>query len=145
MTTSKTTDEIRGVMDVLKLDVVASYFDKDDDEIDPYVVYEGVSVDAFNEYVGDGEGLRIALRFLSLYDGRMVIVELPTTVHESTVRIFESEFLAATGNRREVASRGSMTASRDANPTRRLMRHLVQRELRSTEHRHRHLAPLLIG
>ncbi|GMF25789.1 unnamed protein product [Phytophthora lilii] len=49
MTTLKTADEIRGVMHALKLDVVASYFDQDDDEIDPYVVCEGVSVDAFNQ------------------------------------------------------------------------------------------------
>ncbi|GMF36364.1 unnamed protein product [Phytophthora lilii] len=116
MTTSKTADEIRRVMDALKLDVVASYFVKDDDEIDPYVVCDGVSVDAFNEYVGDGEGLRIALRFLALYDGRSVIVELPTKVHESTARKFEYEFMTATGNGREVASGGSMTARRAANP-----------------------------
>ena len=35
MTTANTADEIRGVMDALKLDVVARYFDQDDDEIDP--------------------------------------------------------------------------------------------------------------
>ncbi|POM74870.1 Hypothetical protein PHPALM_8099 [Phytophthora palmivora] len=116
MTTANTADDIRGVMDALKLDVVASYFDQDDDEIDPYVVCEGVSVDAFNEYVGDGEGLRIALRFLALYDGRLVIVELPTKVHESTADVFKYEFMDATGNRREVASGGSMTARRDGNP-----------------------------
>jgi hypothetical protein len=111
MTTSKSANDIRGVMNALKLDVVASYFDQDADEIDPYVVCEGVSVTAFNQYVGDGEGLRIALRFLALYDGRIVIVELPTTVHESTAEEFKNEFLATSGNRREVASRGSMTAS----------------------------------
>ncbi|GMF12764.1 unnamed protein product [Phytophthora lilii] len=116
MTTSKSADEIRGVMDALKLDLVASYFDKDDDEIDPYVVCEGVSVDAFNEYVGDGEGLRIALRFLALYDRRIVIVELPTKVHESTARSFEKMFNRASGNDLEVASGGSMTARRAANP-----------------------------
>jgi hypothetical protein len=116
MTTSKTAAEVRGIMDALNLDVVASYFDKDDDEIDPYVVCEGVSVTAFNQYVGDGEGLRIALRFLALYDGRIVIVELPTTVHESTADVFKYEFMDATRNRREVASRGSMTASIAALP-----------------------------
>ncbi|GMF19424.1 unnamed protein product [Phytophthora lilii] len=111
MTTSKTADEIRGVMDALKLEVIASYFDQDDDEIDPYVVCEGVSVTAFNKYVGDGEGLRIPLRFLALHDGRLVIVELPTEVHESTARNFESKFLRAAGNEDEVAQKGSMTAS----------------------------------
>ncbi|KAK1936787.1 hypothetical protein P3T76_010222 [Phytophthora citrophthora] len=107
MTTLKTADDIRVAIDALELDEVASYFDQDDDEIDPYVVCEGVSIDAFNEYVGDGEGLRISLRFLALYDGRLVIVDLPTTVHESTARSFESEFLAATGNdaRLQVAAR----------------------------------------
>ena len=54
MTTLKTADESRGEMHALKLDVVASYFDKDVDEIEPYVVCNGVSIDAFNKYVGDG-------------------------------------------------------------------------------------------
>ncbi|GMF49253.1 unnamed protein product [Phytophthora fragariaefolia] len=116
MTTSKTAEEIRGVMDALKLDVVASYLDEDDDEIDPYVVCEGVSVTAFNKYVGDGEGLRIPLRFLALYDGRIVIVDLPTTAHESTVAKFTNKFLRATGNEDEIGERGSMTARRAANP-----------------------------
>ncbi|KAF4145743.1 hypothetical protein GN958_ATG05060 [Phytophthora infestans] len=116
MTTSKTADEILVVVDALNLEVVASYFDQDDNEIDPYVVCEGVIVTAFNKYVGDGEGLRIPLRFLALYDGRMVIVELPTKVHERTAREFESEFLTAAGNGREVAKGGSMTARRAANP-----------------------------
>ncbi|KAF4140518.1 putative Uma2 domain-containing protein [Phytophthora infestans] len=116
MTTSKTADEIRGVMDALKLEVIATYFDQDDDELDPYVVCEGVSIAAFNEYVGDGEGLRIPLRFLALNDGRIVIVELPTKVHESTAFEFLSEFLAATGNRREVGKCGSMTARIAGNP-----------------------------
>ncbi|ETI31413.1 hypothetical protein F443_21604 [Phytophthora nicotianae P1569] len=116
MTTSKTADEIGGVMDALKLEVIASYFEQDDDEIDPYVVCEGVSVTAFNKYVGDGEGLRIPLRFLALYDGRIVIVELPTKVHESTTRKFESKFLRAAGNEDEAAQGGSMTARRAANP-----------------------------
>ncbi|KAF4131700.1 hypothetical protein GN958_ATG19103 [Phytophthora infestans] len=110
MTTSKTANEIRGVMDALKLEVIASYFDQDDDEI------EGVSVTAFNTYVGDGEGLRIPLRFLALNDERIVIVELPTTVHESTAASFEKMFNRASGNDLEVASCRSMTARRAGNP-----------------------------
>ncbi|CEG50324.1 uncharacterized protein PHALS_08043 [Plasmopara halstedii] len=113
---TNTANEICAVMDALKLDEIASYFDQDGDEIDPYVVCEGVSVDAFNEYVGEGEGLRIALRFLALHDGRIVIVDLPTTVHESTARSFEKVFNLASGNALEVASRGSMTASIAALP-----------------------------
>ncbi|KAL8023521.1 hypothetical protein Plhal710r2_c006g0028151 [Plasmopara halstedii] len=116
MTTANTADEIRVAIDALELDVVASYFDNDDDEIDPYVVCEGVSIAAFNKYVGDGEGLRIALRFIALHDGRIVIVDLPTTVHESTARSFESKFLRAAGNEDEIATKGSMTARRAANP-----------------------------
>lgn len=116
MTTLKTAIEIRRVMNGLNLDQVASYFDRDH-KIDPYVACEGVSVDAFNEYVGDGEGLRIGVRFLALYNGRIVIVDLSTTVHECTVRNFVSEFLAASGNGRDVACRGSMTAYRIADQT----------------------------
>ncbi|ETN20010.1 hypothetical protein PPTG_03110 [Phytophthora nicotianae INRA-310] len=93
-------------MGALKLEVIASYFDQDDDEIDPYVVCEGVSVTAFNKYVGDGEGLRIPLRFFVLYDGRIVIVELPTEVHESTAAEFTSKFLGAAGNEDEIGKRG---------------------------------------
>ncbi|KAF0715504.1 Aste57867_3342 [Aphanomyces stellatus] len=114
-TLSRTAYDILDRINSLNLEDVASYFDKDDDDIDPYVVCDGVSVDAFNAYVGDGEGLRVALRFLDLSaDGRILIVELPTTVHESTARNFEFAFLVASGNGHEVASRGSMTASRDA-------------------------------
>ncbi|KAF4135408.1 hypothetical protein GN958_ATG15401 [Phytophthora infestans] len=116
MTTLKTVDDIRVAIDALELDVAASYFDNDDDEIDPYVVCEGVSIAAFNEYVGDGEGLRIPLRFLALDDGRLVIVELPTSVHESTAASFEKMFNRASGNDLEVASRRSMTARRPGNP-----------------------------
>ncbi|KAE8894142.1 hypothetical protein PF003_g21902 [Phytophthora fragariae] len=76
MTTSKTADDIRGVLDALNLDVVASYFDK---------------------MTTKSLRLRIPLRFLALDDGRIVIVELPTTVHESTARTFEWRFLDAGG------------------------------------------------
>ncbi|KAL7678780.1 hypothetical protein Plhal304r1_c092g0172221 [Plasmopara halstedii] len=106
MTTANTADEIRVAIDALELDAVASYFDNDDDEIDPYVVCEGVSIAAFNKYVGDGEGLRIALRFIALHDGRIVIVDLPTEVHESTAAEFTSKFLRAAGNEDEIAKGG---------------------------------------
>jgi hypothetical protein len=72
-----------------------------------------VSVDAFNKYIGDGEGLRIGLRFLDLSDdGRIVVVGLPTTVHERTADIFESKFLRAAGNEDEMGRDGSTTARR---------------------------------
>lgn len=88
MTTSKFAGKICGVMDALKLDEIASYFAKDD-EIGPYVVCGGVSINAFNEYVGDGEELRIALRFLDLNHGGISIVDLPTVVHGSTVMLLD--------------------------------------------------------
>ncbi|OQR83081.1 hypothetical protein THRCLA_10991, partial [Thraustotheca clavata] len=117
LTLPRTARDILDRINSLNLDDVASYFDKDDDDIDPYVVCEGVSVDAFNAYVGDGEGLRVALRFLELSaDGSILIVELPSRVHESTVLKFGSEFLDASGNRREVAKGGATTASRAALP-----------------------------
>ena len=110
---SKTAHDVLDIMNALNLNDVARHFDKDD--VGPYPVCDGVSVDAFNAYVGDGEGLRVALRFLDLSDdGRILIVELPTTVHESTADKFKFEFVTASGNGHEVASRGSMTASRDA-------------------------------
>ncbi|ETP00575.1 hypothetical protein F441_22031, partial [Phytophthora nicotianae CJ01A1] len=112
-TQSKTAREIRDIIDALEFDDIASYFEQDDDEIDPYVVCDGVSVGAFNRYIGDGERLRFALRFLQLSDdGRILIVDLSTTVHESTVQCFEFEFLTATGNGRLVKIGGSTTVSR---------------------------------
>jgi hypothetical protein len=116
-TLPRTARDILDRINSLNLEDVASHFDKDDDDIDPYVVCDGVSVDAFNAYVGDGEGLRVSLRFLDLSaDGRILIVELPTKVHESTARTFEKEFNLATGNAREVATSGSMTVRRAALP-----------------------------
>ncbi|KAE8894256.1 hypothetical protein PF003_g21897 [Phytophthora fragariae] len=123
----------------------ASYFDQDDDEIAPYVVCEGVSVTAFNKYVGDGEGLRIPLRFLALDDGRIVIVELPTTVHESTVRNFESKFLRAAGNDDEIAQRGAMTTTRAASPKKEADATFGPMRSTLNRHRFRHVAPWLIG
>ncbi|KAH9103210.1 hypothetical protein AeMF1_020402 [Aphanomyces euteiches] len=117
LTLPRTARDILDRINSLNLDDVARYFDKDDDDIDPYVVCDGVSVGAFNAYVGDGEGLRVALRFLDLsHDGRILIVEFPSPVHEKTAHEFESELLDASGNRREVAKGGSMTASRAALP-----------------------------
>jgi hypothetical protein len=114
-TLARTARDILDIINSLNLDAVASYFDKDDDSIDPYAVCEGVSVDAFNAYVGDGEGLRVACRFLDLSDdGCIFILELSSKVHESTAWTFGLEFLNAAGNMREVATGGSMTASRAA-------------------------------
>jgi hypothetical protein len=52
---SKIAHDILHRINALNLNDVASYFTKDDDEIDPYFVCDGVSVDAFNAYVGTGE------------------------------------------------------------------------------------------
>ncbi|OQS04416.1 hypothetical protein THRCLA_03343 [Thraustotheca clavata] len=107
----KTVREIRKIMKELNLDDVALHFNRDDDDIDPYNVCDGVSIDAFNAYIGDGEGLRIGLRFLSLNsDGHIIIIELPTPEHEGTAAHFSVEFVFATD--RAVSNRGSMTAIR---------------------------------
>ncbi|OQS01976.1 hypothetical protein THRCLA_05608 [Thraustotheca clavata] len=109
----KTVREIRKIMKELNLDDIALHFNSDDDDIDPYDVCDGVSIDAFNAYIGDGEGLRIGLRFISLSsDGHIIIIELPTPVHESTAQVFSTKFLLATGNEDVVSERGSMTAIR---------------------------------
>ena len=46
----RTANDIRQI--IHELDVVARHFDQDVDEIDPYVVFDSVSVDAFDAYVG---------------------------------------------------------------------------------------------
>ena len=83
-------------MEALDLDRVADHFtagadDMDDDDVDdgvePILVCDGVSVGAFNQYVGDGEGFPIGVCFLQLEaDGHLLIVEFPTPVHEATAR-----------------------------------------------------------
>ena len=104
-------------MNALRIDHVAEHFYQDGAEIDPYVVCDGVSIDTFNKYIGHGERLQVASRFLELNDnGQVFIVDLPTTIHESTSRKFSSHFVAATGNLREIAERGSMTARRAGFP-----------------------------
>jgi hypothetical protein len=63
----------------------------ENDDVEPLLVCDGVSVDAFNEYVGDGEDLPIGVRFLQLKaDGRLLIVELLTWIHEATVDQFRA-------------------------------------------------------
>ncbi|POM66557.1 hypothetical protein PHPALM_17563 [Phytophthora palmivora] len=66
---------------------------------------------------GDGEGLRIGLRFMCLSDdGRIMIVDLPTAVHECTARSFDKVRRSLGGCDSQLASKGSMTVSRDALP-----------------------------
>ncbi|KAF0753764.1 hypothetical protein AaE_005593 [Aphanomyces astaci] len=109
----RTVREILDTMNALRLDDVASYFDKEGHDIDPYVVCEGVSVHALNAYVGDGEGLRVALRFLDLSsDG---VFRLSSSQQEYSLAI-RTKFLRATGNEDEVSTRGSMMASSAALP-----------------------------
>lgn len=77
------------------------------------MVCEGVSVDAFNAYIGDGEGLSIDLRFLELSaDGRILVTDWPTRVREATVQQFQQGVLAASGNFSEIALSGSETVHR---------------------------------
>ncbi|CAK4110129.1 unnamed protein product [Aphanomyces euteiches] len=105
-------------MNALNYDDLAMHFDQDADEVDPYVVCEGVSVDVFNKYVDEeDESLRVRLPFLDLSDdGRFLIVDLATRVHESTKCEFGTEFVFASGNRREIGQGGSMTVSKTALP-----------------------------
>ncbi|KAH9087673.1 hypothetical protein LEN26_019897 [Aphanomyces euteiches] len=113
---AKTVHDIRDIMNALNDDDLAMHFDQDAYEIDPYVVCEAVSVDAFNEYVDEeDESIRIRFQFLDLSDdGRLLIVDYPSRVHESITRVFEFKFLSAMGNGDEIAQKGSMTARRDA-------------------------------
>jgi hypothetical protein len=127
-----TAAQIRTAMEALDLDQVTAHFaagaddnvDVDDDDIDdvdddvePLLVCDSVSADAFNEYVGDGEGLRIGVRFLQLEaDGHLLVVEIPTPVHEATADQFKFAFIEATGNVDEIGTRGSFTAHRAGCP-----------------------------
>ena len=111
---TKTVEEVRVILRDLDLDEVVRHFSKVNE---PYVVCDKVTEDVFNEYFGDDEALPIALRFVELSaDGRILIVEFPTPVHETTVDEFKCEFLDQFGNRRHIGKRGSMTARRGGNP-----------------------------
>jgi hypothetical protein len=113
-TYSKTVDEVRVILRHLDLDEVARHLSK---VKKPYIVCDKVAEDVFNKYFGDDEDLPIALRFVELCaDGRILIVELPTPVHEMTVRKFESKFIRAWGDDDKLGQRGAMTARRDGNP-----------------------------
>ena len=113
----KAVEEIRSIMNNLDHDKVQRHFIEEEEEIEPFVVCDGVSVEVYNQYADDGESLPIALRFLDLDDkGRLLIVEYPiSAVHESSTREFESEFIASFGNRRAIAKCGSMTVHRGGN------------------------------
>ncbi len=119
-----TVKQIRHTMKELNLDIVKYHFTVSDisddctndnvDEIEPFVVCDGVSIDVFNQYINGGN-LRIALRFLELStDGRLLIVEYPSSIHEITVRVFELALSLAWGDSNELGTRGSMTAHRNA-------------------------------
>ncbi|KAH9087671.1 hypothetical protein LEN26_019895 [Aphanomyces euteiches] len=109
-TQTRTAADIQQIISQLNIDDVNDHFDH---EAGPFVVCDGVSVDALNEYVADGEELRFALRFLDLADdGRLLIVELSSIAHESTKMEFHDEFVAASGNRHVFAHRGSTTSRR---------------------------------
>ena len=115
--TSKTAEDIRDIMTELDFDAVERHFNGGQDEVAPLVVCEGVSVRAFNKYIGDDEGLPIALRFLHLdNDGRLAIVDRSTPVHESTKCGFACTFLLASGNPVVIGERGSFTARRPGQP-----------------------------
>ncbi|ETV70115.1 hypothetical protein H257_14443 [Aphanomyces astaci] len=86
VTLPTTADDIRHFMSAIDLHDVARHFDNKDDDVNPYFVCDGVSVDAFNAYVRGQERLRVGLRFLELSgDGRVLITELPNSrVHDTT-------------------------------------------------------------
>ncbi|EQC34771.1 hypothetical protein SDRG_07579 [Saprolegnia diclina VS20] len=78
----------------------------------PFVVISGVSVEVFNAYFEDDEDAPVALRFVDLVNGSIIITDFPSEAHEAVIHKFVSEFLHASGDRDEVAPRGSFTASR---------------------------------
>ncbi|EQC34840.1 hypothetical protein SDRG_07644 [Saprolegnia diclina VS20] len=78
----------------------------------PFVVISGVSVEVFNAYFEDDEAAPVALRFVDLVNGSIIITDFPSEAHEYFIGNFESEFLHASGNHKEVRKSGSFTASR---------------------------------
>ncbi|SPR01081.1 unnamed protein product (mitochondrion) [Plasmodiophora brassicae] len=85
----------------------------------PYTVCAGVSVDMFNKFAETrSESLPLEVRFLELFAERLVIVELPSPTHESTVVEFNQAFLKACGDDEQLGKRGSSTVQRDDQPNR---------------------------
>jgi hypothetical protein len=80
--TAATAVQVRTAMEALDLHQVATHFTggvDENDDVEPLLVCDGVSVNAFNGFVGGGEGLPIGVRFLQLEpDGHLLIIECPT-------------------------------------------------------------------
>lgn len=95
---AKSVEDIRRIMGHLDREAVGGYFRSEPEEVDPFVVCEGVSVSAFNAYTEDDEGLPVRLRFLDLTDdGRLVINDWPDCIHECTRTTFGHVVLEACG------------------------------------------------
>ena len=108
MSTIVTAKQIRKIMDALDLDIVKRHFAvseisvNDDNvkenfiiEIEPFVVCDGVSVDAYNKFVDvDQRSYRIPFRLLQLdNNGRLLILEYPYVSRDITVERFKVYFI----------------------------------------------------
>lgn len=95
---SKSVDDIRRIMSHLDRDALYDYFHDEADNVDPFVVCDGVSVSAFNAYTEDDECLPVRLRFLDLTDdGRLVIDDWSGHIHECTAVTFGHAFVQVCG------------------------------------------------
>ncbi|KAH9111734.1 hypothetical protein LEN26_006863 [Aphanomyces euteiches] len=101
-------------MQLLDMNAIEHYFRQED--VAPYVVCHGIDVNVFNRYFCQDDCV-VPLRCVELLQGRLLIVEYPSAVHETTVSSFKAEFIQSCGNDRQFAGRNSTRCRRHRNPS----------------------------
>ncbi|KAG9399423.1 hypothetical protein AC1031_011814 [Aphanomyces cochlioides] len=101
----------------LDMDVLSAHFNTNQDDVEPYVICEGVSVRAFNEAVANDEDLPIRVRFIAFPSGQVVITELPTRAHDFIAAYVSRIFIEAAHDRDHyIVPRSTVTLQRPGFP-----------------------------
>ncbi|RHZ25900.1 hypothetical protein DYB37_005965 [Aphanomyces astaci] len=109
---------IRDAFESLDRNDIISHFTLPDGDAEPYVVCCDVGVDSFNAYIrleeeNENDKLLVELQFLELDEnGRLSIVDLPTTTHEAVSAEFEDQFIDSFWYSSDIAIHRSFTAHR---------------------------------
>jgi hypothetical protein len=114
-------EQLQSCFDVLTLESAECFFEKNAEKLssDGYVICNGVSVETWNCFLDQREeDLPIPLRFIEYYDGKIIIIELPSGDHEEFIQEFVSKFVGRSGNSDAIGKRGSIRASRGGSAAR---------------------------
>ncbi|OQR83206.1 hypothetical protein ACHHYP_20754 [Achlya hypogyna] len=107
-----TTASIHAVFRRMAANDVAKHFEASPNP-EPLVVMSGVSITLFNKYFAEhDEDAPVAMRFVNLVDGSIVITDYPSAAHEGVTMPFVTLLDQASGVPGCIALRGSTTAHR---------------------------------